>query len=145
MYKIFTLVFSRTIVFFFFFNFSACKYDSGKIILVCYDYNCQTIWYSNFSIVLSVVMRQVSSDSPSGPSPADSSTWAASWDTTVIPEDTDSWLTSPFGVPSGMMTSPCFCGEKNPVKWKKYQLWMLTILWPVICDTGQKFICNFIV
>lgn len=126
MYKIFTLVFSRTIVFFFFFNFSACKYDSGKIILVCYDYNCQQ--YSNFSIVLSVVMRQVSSDSPSGPSPADSSTWAASWDTTVIPEDTDSWLTSPFGVPSGMMTSPCFCGEKNPVKWKKYQLWMLTIL-----------------
>lgn len=55
-------------------------------------------------------------DSPSGPSPADSSTWAASWETTVIPEDRGSWLTSPLGVPSGMMTSPCFCGEREHVR-----------------------------
>lgn len=51
--------------------------------------------------------------SPSGPSPTDSSSWAASWETTVIPEDWGSWLTSPFGVPSGMITSPCFCNNKK--------------------------------
>lgn len=45
---------------------------------------------------------------PSGPSPADSKTWAASCDTTVIVPTTDSWFTSPFGVPSGIITSPCF-------------------------------------
>lgn len=45
---------------------------------------------------------------PSGPSPADSKTWAASCDTTVIVPTTDSWFTSPFGVPSGIITNPCF-------------------------------------
>ncbi|KAG7262824.1 hypothetical protein CRUP_018548 [Coryphaenoides rupestris] len=37
-----------------------------------------------------------------------SSTWAASCDTTVMPEVWGSGWKSPFGMPSGMMTSPCF-------------------------------------
>lgn len=56
---------------------------------------------------------------PSGPSPADSKTWAASWDTTVMAPTTGSWWTSPLGVPSGMMTKPCFCGKEETHHHKK--------------------------
>lgn len=73
----------------------------------------------------------VVADSPSGPSPADSSSWAASWETTVIPEGWGSWLTSPLGVPSGMMTSPCFCGRhRELVSRSKWTLqWPNTVEW----------------
>lgn len=50
---------------------------------------------------------------PNGPSPADSKTWAASCDTTVTAPTADSWFTSPFGVPSGIITNPCFWKYKR--------------------------------
>ena len=87
----------------------ACKQKPHQISSLSVHVN------SPFCVPVLLCGTAITPDSPSGPSPADSSNWAASWETTVIPEDWGSWLTSPFGVPSGMITSPCFWDEKRHV------------------------------
>lgn len=94
----------------------------------CYDW-ISIVWYERMISV-----------SPSGPSPADSSSWAASWETTVIPEDWGSWLTSPLGVPSGMMTSPCFCSERGLISCSKWLLWSQLLFLLVHCAFYQTHV-----